>query len=138
MNMYYGLSVMAFRRDVWAADYSEASIADPAILDFMRRIRIFEDAELEASGPAFRHAARVRVRTTDGRTLAREILHRRASPENPVNWEDIKRKFTANVAGLVAPRAAERLLELGSSLEKLAEAKGITEILAAPFAERAA
>jgi aconitate decarboxylase len=137
MNMYYGLSVMALRRDVSAADYSEGSIADPAILDFMRRIRIFEDAELEAKGPAFRHAARLRVRTTDGRTLAREILHRRASPENPVTSEDIKRKFNANVAGLLAPAAAKRLVELGSSLEKLADVSGINEIVAAPFTGQA-
>jgi 2-methylcitrate dehydratase PrpD len=134
MNMYYGLSVMALRKDVSAADYNEAMIADPKILAFIKRIRIFEDAELESRGPAFRHAARVRVRTTDGRSLAREILHRRASPENPVNWEDIKRKFNSNVTGLLAPKAAARLLELGSALETLADVSSINDILAAPFA----
>jgi 2-methylcitrate dehydratase PrpD len=138
MNMYYGLSVMALRRDVSAADYSEAAIADPKTLDFMRRIRIFEDAGLESRGPAFRHAARLRVRTHDGRSLAREILHRRASPENPVTWEDIKRKFNANVAGLLAPAAAERLVELSSGLEKLADVTAINAIVAAPFAKEPA
>jgi aconitate decarboxylase len=135
MNMYYGLSVMALRKDVSAADYNEARIADPEILTFIKRIRIFEDAELESRGPAFRHAARVRVRTTDGRSFAREILHRRASPENPVNWEDIQRKFNANVTGLLAPKAAARLLELGSGLERLADVAAINDILAAPFAK---
>ena len=136
MNMYYGLSVMALRKDVSAADYSEATIANPKILDFMRRIRISEDAELESRGPAFRHSARVRVRTNDGRSLNREILHRRASPENPVTWEDIKRKFNANVASLVVPAAAERLLKLGTRLEKLADVTAINEIVAAPFEGR--
>jgi aconitate decarboxylase len=134
MNMYYGLSVMALRKDVSAADYSEATIADPEILGFMQRIRISEDAGLESRGPAFRHAARVRVRTNDSRHFAREILHRRASPENPVTWDDIKRKFNANVAGLLAPAAAERLLKRGSTLETLTDVAGINEILAAPFA----
>ncbi len=135
MNMYYGLSVMALRRDVSADDYSEAAMADPKILDFMRRIRIAEDAELESRGPAFRHAARLRVVTTDGRAFAREILHRRASPENPVKWEDIARKFNANVGGLLEPAAGARLLQLGTSLERLADVTAISDIVAAPFAK---
>jgi 2-methylcitrate dehydratase PrpD len=138
MNMYYGLSVMALRNDVSASDYSEAAIADPKTLDFMRRIRIFEDAELESRGPAFRHAARLRVRTHDGRSLNREILHRRASPENPVTWQDIIRKFNANVADLLAPASAERLVELSSGLEKLADVSAINAIVAAPFAKEPA
>jgi aconitate decarboxylase len=138
MNMYYGLSVMALRKGVSASDYSETSIADPKTLDFMRRIRIFEDAGLEGRGPAFRHAARLRVRTSDGRSFTREILHRRASPENPVTWDDIKRKFNSNVAGLLAPTSAERLVELSSGLEKLADVTAINGIVAAPFAGNAA
>jgi 2-methylcitrate dehydratase PrpD len=134
MNMYYGLSVMALRKDVSADDYSETAIADPETLDFMRRIRIVEDAELESRGPAFRHAARLRVETSDGRAFTREILHRRASPENPVEWEDIARKFNANVGGLLEPAAGERLLQLGSGLERLADVTAINDIVAAPFA----
>src|SRR5215469_11723673 len=44
MNMFYGLAVMALRKDVTAADYGDADIANPEILGFMRRIRISEDA----------------------------------------------------------------------------------------------
>src|SRR5262249_23089070 len=40
MNMFYGLSVMAQRRTVSAADYCDDAIADPEILAFMPRIRI--------------------------------------------------------------------------------------------------
>jgi len=133
MNMYYGLSVMALKKDVTAADYGEADIASPRLLDFMPKIRIEEDAELEGRGPAFRHAARVRVQTTDGRSFAREILHRRGSPENPVMWGDIERKFSANIVGLLAPDAGEKLLDSCARLEELANVTAITDILAAPF-----
>ena len=133
MNMYYGLGVMAFRKDVTAADYGEADIADPRLLDFMSKIKIEEDAELENRGPAFRHAARVHVRTTDGRSFTREILHRRGSPENPVKWDDIERKFNANVAGLLEPGAGRKLLDSCATLEKLPNVTAINDILAAPF-----
>ena len=134
MNMYYGLSVMALRKDVTAADYSEAEIANPEIMSFIPRIRIAEDAELESRGAAFRHAARLRVLTADGRTFTREVLHRRGSPENPVKWPDIERKFSSNVDGLLKARVRTALVQLCSSLEKLPTVIDINEIVAAEFA----
>jgi len=132
MNMYYGLAVMALKKDISAADYAEDRIADPAILEFISKIRIEEDAELEGRGPVFRHAARVRVRTTDGRVLTHEVLHRRGSPENPVDRIDIERKFNSNVDGLLEPGAAKKLLQLCAMLEKLPSAAAINDIIAAP------
>jgi hypothetical protein len=73
------------------------------------------------------------VQTTDGRSFAREILHRRGSPENPVMWGDIERKFSANIVGLLAPDAGEKLLDSCARLEELANVTAITDILAAPF-----
>ncbi|MBV9459785.1 MAG: MmgE/PrpD family protein [Bradyrhizobium sp.] len=133
MNMFYGLAVMALRNDVTAADYGKADISNPQLLDFMSKIKIEEDAELESRGPAFRHAARVRLRTNDGRSFAREILHRRGSPENPVKWDDIERKFSANIARLLAPDAARQLLAACAMLEKLANITAISDVLAAAF-----
>jgi 2-methylcitrate dehydratase PrpD len=104
MNMYYGIAVMALRGDVAARDYTEATIGDPDILAFIPRIKVFVDDALEAMGPAFRHAARVTVRTVDGRTSRHEVLNRRGSPENAVTREDVERKFAANLAGLLARR----------------------------------
>jgi 2-methylcitrate dehydratase PrpD len=89
MNMFYGITVMALRGDVAARDYTEATIADPEILSFIPRIKVFVDDELEAMGPAFRHAARVTVRTASAHAIAREVLNRHGSPENPVTHEAV-------------------------------------------------
>jgi 2-methylcitrate dehydratase PrpD len=133
MNMYYGLSVMSLRRDVSAADYSEDAIADPEILAFMPRIKIVVAPEIESRGPSFRYAARIGVLTTDGRTFTREILHRRGSPENPVNREDIERKFDANVSQFLKSSTMDRLKYLGARLDVLTSAKEIIDIVASPF-----
>lgn len=135
MNMYYGLSAMAFGRDVSAADYVEGKIADAGILAFIRKITIEEDAELERRGPAFRHAARLRVHTHDDRTFAREVLHRRGSPENPVGQEDIERKFNANLEGLLDPESRHRLIGLCSILETLPNVTAINDIVSAPISQ---
>ena len=57
-----------------------------------------------------------------------------APARESVKWEDIARKFNANVEGLLEPAAGERLLQLGSGLERLAEVTAINDIVAAPFA----
>jgi len=135
MNMYYGLAVMALRGDVSVTDYTQDKIADPAVLAFIPRIRIFVDSALEAMGPAFRHAARLTVRTRDGREFKREILHRRGSPESPVGRAAIERKFELNVGALLAPDAIDRLKRLAADLEHQANAVEIVRILAAPIKE---
>jgi 2-methylcitrate dehydratase PrpD len=129
MNMYYGLSVMARRRNVAAGDYSDDAIAAPQILAFIPRIRIAVDEEIESRGPVFRHAARVEVRTSDGRRLRREVWHRRGSPENPVSRQEVEEKFAANVDGLVEAGDAERLQSLAAKLDELADAKEIIAIM---------
>jgi 2-methylcitrate dehydratase PrpD len=133
MNMYYGLSVMGLRGNVSAADYSEDAIDDPEILAFMPRINIAVDPEIEGRGPAYRHAARIAVRTADGRTLGRAVLHRRGSPENPVTRQDVEAKFAANVSRLLTPGSADGLKHLAARLDALANAGEIIRIIAAPF-----
>ena len=132
MNMCYGLAVMALRGDVSASNYCEATISDPAVLAFIPRITVAVDHELESMGPVFRHAARVAVRTTEGKTFTREILHRRGSPENPVNLPDIERKFASNVGALLGPAKSHRLKQLAAELDRLANADEIVEIVRAP------
>ena len=132
MNIYYGLAVMALRGDVSVADYVEDRLADPAVLAFIPRIAIAVDDELEAMGAAFRHAARVTVRTVDGRTLRHEILQRRGSPENAVARHDIERKFRGNVDALLKRESADQLQQLAGRLEALPDAAAICRILAAP------
>jgi 2-methylcitrate dehydratase PrpD len=129
MNMFYGIAVMALRGDVVASDYTEDRIADPEVLAFIRRITVFEDPELEAMGAAFRHAARVKVRTVDGRTIAREMLNRRGSPENAVTRADVERKFATNLAGILDRHESDRLESLALALDTLANADDILRIM---------
>jgi 2-methylcitrate dehydratase PrpD len=129
MNMFYGIAVMALRGDVAARDYTETTIADPETLSFIPCIKVFVDDALEAMGPAYRHAARVTVRTADGRAIAREVLNRRGSPENPVTREDVERKFAANLTDLLDRAEIDRLKSCALSLDTLANADDILGIV---------
>jgi len=132
MNLYYGLAVVALDGAAFVEQYREDRLRDPRILEFIRRIHASEDPGIEAMGPAFRHAARLKVATRDGRELSREILHRRGSPENPLKPGDVEYKFRNVARGCLAPRRLERVIELCRNLDHLADTRELTAILAAP------
>ncbi len=132
MNLYYGLAVIALDGAAFVEQYREKRLRDPRILDFISRIGAVVDPEIEAMGPAFRHAARVRIETRDGRKLSREILHRRGSPENPLKPGDIEYKFRNVAKGCLAPRKLERVIELCKTLDQLPDTRELAAILAAP------
>lgn len=133
MNLFYGLAVMALRGKVDAGDYADDRIADPEVLAFIPRIRAYEDAELEAMGAAWRHAARVTVRSRSGESWSREMLNRRGSPENDVDAADVSHKFHVNVDGLIGKDAARAIEEDVARLDTLGDLRALAARLEAPL-----
>jgi 2-methylcitrate dehydratase PrpD len=132
MNLFYGLAVIALDGAAFVEQYREGRLRDPRILDFIGRVDAHVEPEIEAMGPAFRHAARVKIETRDKRTFAREILHRRGSPENPLKPADIEYKFRNVARGCLSQRRLERVVELCKTLDRQADLRELIAILAAP------
>jgi 2-methylcitrate dehydratase PrpD len=132
MNLYYGLAVIALDGMAFVDQYREDRLRDPKILDFVRRVRAHVDPEIEGMGAAFRHAARVTVKTRDGRILKREILHRRGSPENPLKPEDVEFKFRNVARSCLSQPLTDKVMKLVGSLDTLDSTAELTDILAAP------
>lgn len=132
MNLFYGIAVIGFDGMAFVAQYDESRLADPKIMDFIKRIEARIDPEIEAMGPAFRHAARVTVKTRDGRTLKHEILNRRGSPENPLSHEEVVYKFRNVVESCLAKKDIDRMIALADQLESVTDTTELFELLAAP------
>ena len=133
MNMFQGLATMALRGDVSVDDYDEARIADLAVLDFIGRISISEDSELERMGTAYRHAARVKVITRDGRSFGHEIPNRRGSPENEVSRADVEHKFLLTVGGRRGAPQRGRIEQLVAGFGTLPGMGELTKLLSRPL-----
>jgi 2-methylcitrate dehydratase PrpD len=131
MNLAYGLAVIAVDGVAFVEQYRAERLRDPRLLDFISRVTARVDPEIDAMGPAYRHAARVTVRTRDGRTLRHEILNRRGSPENPLESTDIEYKFRQVSASVLARRDIDRIVELVGRLEDLGDLRELIAILGA-------
>lgn len=136
MNLYYGLAVIALDGMAFTEQYREGRLADPAILDFICRIGAHVDPEIEAMGAPFRHAARVKVRTHDGRAFEKLLLHRRGSPEQPLAPSEIEYKFRHVVSPCLEKAAADRIVALVAKLETLPDLSELIGLIAAPVTNR--
>src|SRR5262249_11796245 len=96
---------------------------------FIPRIRAHEDPELEAMGPAFRHACRMVVHTRDGRLLRHEELHRRASPEKPVSAAEVEEKFRGNLDGILSRAEQDSVIRNVERFEALEDAAPLLAVL---------
>lgn len=134
MNLYFGLAMIAIDGNAFVEQYREDRLQDPAVLDFIGRITARIDPEIEAMGAAFRHAARVSVRTQDGRTLDAEILNRRGSAENPLSADDVERKFRDVVRSCLPAAQIDDLIGMVQGLERQPTVDDLVRIMAAPAA----
>ena len=132
MNLFYGIAVIAFDGKAFVAQYAENRLAEPRILDFIKRIHARVDHEIEAMGPAYRHAARVKVTMRDGRSFEHEILNRRGSPENPLSHEDVEYKFRNVVESCLPAHDIDRVVALVDKLDTMDNMAELIALLAAP------
>lgn len=132
MNLFYGIAVIAFDGKAFVAQYAENRLAEPRILDFIKRIRARVDKEIEAMGPAYRHAARVKVTMRDGQSFEHEILNRRGSPENPLSHEEVEYKFRHVVESCLSARDVDRVVALINQLDTMHDTSELMAVLCAP------
>jgi 2-methylcitrate dehydratase PrpD len=114
-------SMALLRGEAGEAEFSEASLADPAVARVMARVTPEGDDSIPIT------AAHMTVRLADGRVLEERITAARGTPGNPGTRDDVEAKFR-RLAETVLP--ATRVAELTAALRGLAEAKDVAAILA--------
>ncbi len=132
MNLYYGLAVTAIDGMAFTEQYKESRLKDPAIFDFISRVSAFVDPEIEKMGPPFRHAARVRVTTKDGKVIEKFLHHRRGSPENPLKPEDVEYKFRHVVGACLSKANIGKAVKLVAELDKSENISALLALMAEP------
>jgi 2-methylcitrate dehydratase PrpD len=69
------------------------------------------------------------VRTRDGRTIEREQLVLRGSLADPMTWDELERKFRANVRGRIDAGATDEAVTRIEDLENQKTMAGLGESL---------
>lgn len=126
MNIYYGLAMIAFHGKAFTDQFTDDAIKDPGVLKFIEKITADVDPEIEEKGPAFRHMAKVRVSTTDGRTFEETVTHRKGSPDNPLTGDEVEAKYFALVSNILGEEKAKQVRDMVFALDRADEVETLT------------
>jgi aconitate decarboxylase len=129
MNLAYCLSVMALEGDVSFDQFREEKLRDPRILDFIRRIEVIPDPELDALGQDYRHAIKCRIETVNGQAFDRRVNFAKGGTDNPMTLEDVRKKFFRLSTKVVSAEQAHELHEAIMGLERLRTVDELTRLL---------
>ena len=137
MNLCYGMAVMALERRATADEFNEQKMRDPAVLDFIRRVRVELEPRFDASGGKLRVACRARVVTRDGRTLEAEVLYRKGTPEDPMTHTELDRKFIELSSRSIGAQAAHEVAAAVASLDRADSMQPLMQMLSAAVTSHA-
>lgn len=115
----YLIATAVTHGDVRMDAFTEDRLHDPRTAALAGKVKLYLDQEIDATFPGQR-AARIKVRTVDGRVLEHFQPTRRGDPELPLSDADLAAKYTELAVPVMGAKAAARLLEACGSLESLA------------------
>lgn len=116
-SLKYVVATALTHGSVRLSAFEPGRLADPATLALMQRIDLSLDAELDASFPRQR-AARITIRTRDGRRDAYLQPTRKGDPDAPLSDRELEQKYLELASPVLGDAAARALAARLWTLER--------------------
>jgi 2-methylcitrate dehydratase len=117
-SLPYVIAAALVDRQVTPAQFTVAKIMDPKIREQLKKVEVVADPEIEKVFPALQRVV-VRIATTDGRSLERQLDFPKGDPRNPLTDQEVEEKFAALAEGVLSNGAQNKLKEAIWNLEKV-------------------
>jgi 2-methylcitrate dehydratase PrpD len=129
MSLQYCIAVVLLEGQVLVDQFTEQKISDPRVLELAKRVEIVLDPEIEKAYPE-KFAGKVEIVLTNGKKFEAGVDYPTGSPQNPMSFDHVAEKFES-LAGTVMGRSRiDAIIEKVERLEKLANIRELTELLA--------
>ena len=128
-SMGFVLGLIALEGHAEITDFTDARLDDPVLRDFLARVEMVHDDEIEAAYPE-RWIGLVEVETTDGRHLVARVEEPKGDPGNTLTRAELEQKARqlAAFAGGATPDEMDHLIARAWSL---AEQPDVRDLLPA-------
>jgi 2-methylcitrate dehydratase PrpD len=129
-SMGFVLALIALYEQAGIGEFTDVSLKDQAIRDFLRRVEMVYDAEIDAAYPQ-RWLGKVSLETTDGRWLTSRVDIPKGDPENTLSRaeiEDKARRLAAFRQG-ASPEELKRLIARVWSLDSQSDMRDLLPVL---------
>lgn len=131
-SLPYVVAAALVDRQVTPRQFTDERIMDPLIRTQLPKVKVISDPEIEKVFPALQRV-RVEIRTTDGRSLERQLDYPKGDYRNPMTDGEIRAKMEALAEGIAAPEAVERM---AAAIARTEEFEDAGELMASLVAVR--
>lgn len=129
MNLPFCLAVMALEGDAFVDQFNEQKINNSDILEFIKRIEVIPNPELDQRGPDYRHAVICQVETEDGRLFKQKVEFAKGSPANPLTSREVENKFRRLAGKVLSGQKVENLYQTIWNIEDISSVGELTRWL---------
>ena len=129
-SMPYVVSIAFIDGKVTAQSFAPERLADPAVRDLMRKVKVSESAELSAQYPEGA-PSRLSVHTASGEVLTTEVRYPKGHARSPMNDGDVEQKFRDMFQEQGDARQCEAALQALRNFERVKDVKsGVIKLFA--------
>jgi 2-methylcitrate dehydratase PrpD len=130
----YTFAAALVDRQVGLAQFTEARVRDPQILELMRRIEVRARDDITedhgwCNGEDNWCAVRIGIRLKDGRTLGGHYSQARGWPARPASWDDLRGKYEECTEGVLPRGHAAEAIGMIRDLVHLRSVRGLVRLL---------
>ncbi len=109
--------------------YQSSKLKDKKIIEFMKKIKVFEDKSITAIYPK-RVANKVTVKLASGKILSKKVEDPRGHPYNPMTREEIMEKFNTLTLGFLPSERRKKIIATIYALDKAKTLGNLVTLLA--------
>ena len=123
------MAMGVLERKAGIAQFRDRKVREPKVVDFMKRVTLYVDDELEELGYD-QVRSRIRIKLKDGRILEDRADVSKGHPLKPMTWDDLGEKFR-DCARLVLPRQnGDKAIDLVGQLERMRNILPLIRVIA--------
>ncbi|MHB0969658.1 MAG: MmgE/PrpD family protein [Thermoanaerobaculia bacterium] len=127
-SLPYVIAAAVAERQVTPLQFTQAKIEDPIIRAQLRKVEVVADPEIEKLFPELQRVI-VKVTTTDGRAIERQLDYPKGDPRNPLSDAEVEEKFDALADGVLTKEQGRRAKDAIWNVEKLGSVTELMQLL---------
>ena len=128
VSVPYCIAIAAIDGKLTQAQFSPARINDPLVRQVLGNTEVIADAELNKLYPD-KFPARVTITLKNGTSFQETVLFPKGDPQDPLSAAELEAKFRDNVAAMLSPARADKLLRAIYALPEARNVDGMSALL---------
>jgi len=127
-SLAYGSAVALREHGFGVVHLTSPYYTDPQTLALAQKVTCVVDQDVQAVYPRKR-GAKVKIVLKNGRIFEKELYDLKGSPNNPVGWVELEKKFLANAKAIMLEENAKDIVAQINILDKQESLHGVMDLL---------